>query len=177
MRSPTTSPPAKYHRAPRAEWKIVHAAAAATALAAPTVTARDSGWPNVQRFDSRVRDGKEECVGDRGEHHGAQEIRRESAELEADHGAARARLERGASPAGEPRVPLAQLDERPAADPRGGERREHADGDRSGGMRSQRRGDRSADDGGRAPLRVARRTERQRVERDELERRRRPATR
>ena len=36
---PTSRPAAKYQRAPRAEWKIVHAAAAATAHAAPTVTA------------------------------------------------------------------------------------------------------------------------------------------
>ena len=49
---------------------------------------------------------------------------------------------------------------------------EHADGDGARrGSHAQRRGDRPADDGGRAPLRIARRAERQRRERDELERR------
>src|SRR3954466_3583885 len=43
MRSPTPSPAAKYDRAPRAEWKIVHAAAPATDAATPTTNPRERG--------------------------------------------------------------------------------------------------------------------------------------
>ena len=173
-RSPSASPPTKYQRAPARRVEDLPGRAGGDRAATATDDARASTRSSTDHTPTRrVRQRNDErrsaiAVSSAPRTKSAVE----PGELQADHRAARAGVERrprAAAPATRSTGAAAPCVQPPIHAVASA--REHADGQRAGAARRQRRGDRAADDRRRAPLGIARRAERERLERDELERR------
>src|SRR5439155_14057927 len=120
--------------------------------------------------DRRRRERRERGVRKKGEEGTTSEVGGHAEQLQLDDGATSPGVECLTTPRRPDRVPLPELNHGPSANPRRGESGNHRHLHCPRWMTRMRREDRPADDGSRAPLRIARRPKGERVEGDQLER-------